>query len=193
MFIGIFYWTFFLVSKSWKIIMFPSMRIPFFKKIKDTALCLSTATGNVTRDSLASGIAGNPRRDEMRRGCHDEGEYVSRGCFCTAEVLTQLHERLLAPLLRASVLLLCPLIAPSTLSPFPQLPLIFRSASTHHSLAHEPTLARTLSLSVFHPLALLLLSPSLSLLSSPSVARVHFSLAAHVIPHYFHFIVSNLG
>lgn len=83
---------------------------------------------------------------------------------------------------------------PSALSSFVAATL---TTATHHFLAHEPTLARTLSLSVFHPPSLLL-SSSRSYSSSSSSRRTlsfssHSSLAAHVIPHYFHFIVSNLG
>lgn len=115
------------------------------------------ATGNVTRSLVAS----EESRDEMRRGSRDEWEHVSKGCFCTAEVLTQLHKRLLAPLLRASALLLCSLSIPSTPDPissasYPPLALssfavaATLTTATHHFLAHEPTLARTLSLSVFH-------------------------------------------
>jgi len=60
----------------------------------------AATAGNVTRDPLPRANRGRSetRWDETRLP-RDEWEHVSRGCFCTAEVLTQLHKRLLAPLL----------------------------------------------------------------------------------------------
>lgn len=95
----------------------------YFQKATMAAKCHARSS----RERIAKDL----RRDETRRSCRDEWEHVSRGCFCTAEVLTQLYKRLLAPLFRASVLLL-PLVAPSTLSPspsFPQLPPLALSLS----------------------------------------------------------------
>lgn len=140
--------------------------------------------------SLANRGKSETRWDETRggggRGRRDEWEHVSKGCFCTAEVLTQLHERLLAPLLRASVLLLCPSrpSQPLPSSPFLSSPLwpslILRRRHRRHPpfpRPHEPTLARTLSLSVFHPLVLLLLLPSPS-----SSRRTLLSPSSHSSP-----------
>lgn len=112
-------------------------------------------------------------RRETRRGCRDEWEHVSKGVFLHGGSFNAITRATpgASPSCLCPPLLLCPSRhsqpPPLLLSSFPQvtplaLPSFFAVAATlttatHHFLAHEPTLARTLSLSVFHPLVLLLL------------------------------------
>lgn len=119
--------------------------------------------------------AKNPRRDETRQprrvGTRFEGVFLPGGSF---NAITRATPGASPPCLCSPPSLPLNLFPPC----YPRHPPLALSSfavattlttATHHFLAHEPTLARTLSLSVFHPFALLPLF--LLFLSSSSPPR----------------------
>lgn len=146
----------------------------------------SVATAeNVTRDllSLANRGKSETRWDESRLprrvGTRFEGVFLHGGSFnaitratpgaspsCLCPSFPALHGTLKPPLPLPSF----PQLTPLALSSFVAATL---TTATHHFLAHEPTLARTLSLSVFHhlPPRPLAPTPSLPPLTAPSPSR----------------------
>jgi len=129
------------------------------------------------RDAAARrGVWEGCEGEGTRRGCRDEWEHVSRGCFCTGGSFNAITRATpgASPPSSFSSNLPRSLPLPPDSSPFPP-----------PSQRLPPTISSPTNLlrgSYF----IFIRFPSAPSLPPPP-------LAEHVIPHYFHFIVSNLG